>query len=93
MLSKRDFIDLIKLTETVDAIEAGVKVFTGNTASLGGVSENLYIVWDIIRRNSAKKFQYNDDLFIEDQNYDAFSSILGNKELTHEEKYELLTTE
>lgn len=88
-MSKQDFIDLIKVAEGILRIEEGCKIISGCDMGEGDGSE-IYLVWDILRRNSAKRFCAAKNLENDDDNYRNFVSILESRELTAEEKYEKL---
>lgn len=89
-MSKQDFIDLIKVAEGILRIEEGCKIISGCDMGEGDGSE-IYLVWDILKRNSAKRFYEADSLEEDDENNQIFVSILESKELNAEEKYERLT--
>lgn len=88
-MSKQDFIDLIKVAEGILRIEEGCKIISGCDMGEGDGSE-IYLVWDILRRNSAKRFCATENLEKDDDNYQNFVSILESKELSAEEKFERL---
>lgn len=88
-MSKQDFIDLIKVAEGILRIEEGCKIITGCDMSEGASSE-IYLVWEILRRNSAGRFHVVANLDKDEENYHNFVSILESRELTAEEKYEKL---
>lgn len=88
-MSKQDFIDLIKVAEGILRIEEGCKIISGCDMGEGDGSE-VYLVWDILRRNSTKRFCATENLEKDDDNYQNFVSILESKELSAEEKFERL---
>lgn len=88
-MDKHDFIDLIKVAEGVLRIEEGCKILTGYGLETGEVTQ-VYLVWEILRRNSAEKFQVARNLDEDTDNYGEFVAILESNELTAEEKYERL---
>ncbi len=89
-MDKKDFIDLIKVAEGILRMEEGCKILTGHGLDEGDVSE-VYLVWEILRRNAAERFHVTDDLDKDIDNYHEYVAILESKELTAEEKYERLT--
>jgi len=89
-MDKRDYIDLIKVTEGIIKLEKGVEILSGKTFEEGeGVS--VYYLWEILRRNASEKFWYSDEFEDDTERYEMFSGILNDTELTPEEKYERLT--
>ena len=53
-MDKRDYIDLIKVTEGIIKLEKGVEILSGKTFEEGeGVS--VYYLWEILRRNASEK--------------------------------------
>ncbi len=88
-MDKKDFIDLIKVAEAILRMEEGCKILTGHGLDEGAVTE-VYLIWEILRRNSAERFHTTDNLDEDTDNYHAFIEILESEELTAEEKYERL---
>ena len=88
-MNRADFIALIEATEAVLKIEQACRVMTG--AGLDeGEAVKAYGLWDVIRRNSAEKYQTAADLDVDSERYHNFIEILQSEELTAEEKYEKL---
>lgn len=88
-MDKHDFIDLIKVVEGVLRIEEGCRILTGYGLESGEVTQ-VYLVWEILRRNAAERFQVAKNLDEDTDNYGEFVAILESKELTAKEKYERL---
>lgn len=88
-MDKKDFIDLIKVVEGILRMEEGCKILTGHGLDEGDVSE-VYLVWEILRRNAAERFHVSDNLDRDTDNYHEFVTILESEVLTAEEKYEKL---
>ena len=88
-MEKKDYIDLIRIAEAILRMEEGVKILTGTDLS-EGVGSEVYLVWEILRRNAAERFHVTDDLDEDIDNYHEYVAILESKELTAEEKYEKL---
>lgn len=88
-MEKKDYIDLIKIAEAVLRMEEGVKILTGTDLS-EGVGSEVYLVWEILRRNAAERFHVSDNLDRYTDNYHEFVTILESEVLTAEEKYEKL---
>lgn len=89
-MDKKDFIDLIKVAEAILRMEEGVKILTGTDLSEGLGSE-VYLVWEILRRNAAERFLVSDNLDKDTDNYHEFVTILESEVLTAEDKYERLS--
>ena len=52
-MDKRDYIDLIKVTEGIIKLEKGVEILSGKSFEEGeGVS--VYYLWEILRRNASE---------------------------------------
>ena len=88
-MNKEDYMDLIRVAEGVLRLEEGCKILTGTTFDNGEGSE-LYLVWDILRRNAAKCYQTDKNLDVDFENHERFSSILSDRDMSVEEKYERL---
>lgn len=88
-MDKKDFIDLIKVAESILRMEEGVKILSGTDLGEGEASK-VYLIWDILRRNAAERFCVTDNSDMDADNYQEFVEILESKELTAEEKYERL---
>ena len=88
-MSKQDYIDLIKIAEAILRMEEGLKILTGTDLS-EGVGSEVYLVWEILRRNAAERFHVVENLDKDTDNYHEFVTILESEKLTPEEKYEKL---
>lgn len=88
-MTKEDFITLINVVEGILKIEQGCMILTGCTLE-DGEAGKVYMLWDMLRRHTAKRFQAATDLEEDTKNYQAFVDILTSGELTAEEKYEKL---
>ena len=99
-MDKRDYIDLIKVTEGIIKLEKGVEILSGKSFEEGeGVS--VYYLWEILRRNASEKFWYSDE-FEDDRIRKrellfrmlflfTASPPTSSFDFTPEEKYERLT--
>lgn len=88
-MKKQDYIDLIRVAEAILRLEEGCRILTGQTFDNGDGNE-VYAVWDILRRNAAKCYQEDKDLDVDFENHERFSSIIQDMSLTAEEKCERL---
>ena len=71
-MNREDYVDLIKVAEAILRLEEGCRILTGALFDNGEGSE-LYIVWDILRRNAAKSYQEDANLDIDCENHERFS--------------------
>ena len=74
-MEKKDYIDLIRIAEAILRMEEGVKILTGTDLS-EGVGSEVYLVWEILRRNAAERFRVSKDLDLDENNYGDFMEIL-----------------
>lgn len=88
-MNREDFIALIEATEAIIKIEQACKIMTGVGLD-EGEAVKAYGIWEVIRRNSAEKYQTVADHEEDFERYHNFIAILQNEELTAEEKYEKL---
>lgn len=88
-MKKQDYIGLIEVVEAVMRLEEGLRILSGKTFEEGDGAA-IYSLWDILRRNAAERFHYNDNLDIDIKNHNAFMEILDSEDMTPEEKYEAL---
>lgn len=89
-MSKQDFIDLIKVAEGIMKLEKACKIMSGIGFDEGEGSR-VFVLWDVIRRNSAVRFHNTEKNFeLDIEHYRAFSEILQSESMTPEEKYEAL---
>ena len=88
-MKKQDYIDLIKVAESVLRIEEGCKLLTGYGLEAGEVTD-VYLLWEILRRNAADKYRVSENLDQDTDNYEEFVAILENKKISAEEKYRKL---
>ena len=59
-MSKQDFIDLIKVAEGIMTLEKACKIMSG-VGFDEGEGSRVFDLWDVIRRNSAIRFQSIDN--------------------------------
>lgn len=87
-MTRQDYIDLIKVAEAVIHLEEGCHIITGHGLEEGDCTD-IFKVWEILKRNTSDKYQTtcNQD---DSKEYQRFIDILENKELTSEEKFEML---
>lgn len=64
-------------------MEEGVKILTGTDLS-EGVGLEVYLVWEILRRNAAERFYVSNNLDRDTDNYHEFVAILESEVLTAE---------
>ena len=89
-MSKQDFIDLIKVAEGIMTLEKACKIMSG-VGFDEGEGSRVFVLWDVIRRNSAIRFQSIDNnIELDIEHYRAFTEILQSESMTPEEKYEKL---
>lgn len=89
-MSKQDFIDLIKVAEGIMTLEKACKIMSG-VGFDEGEGSRVFVLWEVIRRNSAICFQSIDNnIELDIEHYRAFSEILQSESMTPEEKYEKL---
>ena len=88
-MGKQDFIDLIKVAEGIMTLEKACKIMSG-VGFDEGEGSRVFALWDIIRRNSAKRFHNTNNFELDIEHYRAFSEILQSESMTPEEKYEKL---
>ena len=75
-MTKEDYLDLIRVSEAVMLLEEGCQIITGHGLEEGDCTD-IFRVWEILNRNASVDYQ-------------RFIDVLENKELSSEEKYELL---
>jgi len=90
-MTKDEFITLIKVTEGITKIDQACKMLTG-TGMDDGVCNDVYLLWDLLRKNSSEQFQTDTNLTQDIGNYHSFSDVLENETLTAEQKYDILTS-
>ena len=89
-MSKQDFIDLIKVAEGIMTLEKACKIMSG-VGFDEGEGSRVFVLWEVIRRNSAICFQSIDNnIELDIEHYRAFTEILQSESMTPEEKYEKL---
>ena len=88
-MSKRDYIDLIKVAEAIMRLERACVCMTGCTFDEGECYE-VYFLWEVLRRNASENYHYSDDLDADVDNYKLFSEIISSTEMSLEQKYEAL---
>ena len=89
-MERKDFIKLIKAAEGVMILEDACKVITGCNLD-EGQCRSIYLLWEVIRDNSAERFSRHETIDIDNESYRAFVGILENRGMTAEEKYAELT--
>lgn len=87
-MKKEDMITLIQAIEGIILIEKAYRMVSDNTFE--GEASKMYLVWDLIRKYSADRFQPSEDFEEDSERYRAFEKILYSEEMTAEEKYEKL---
>ena len=91
-MSKQDFIDLIKVAEGIMTLEKACKIMSG-VGFDEGEGSRVFVLWEVIRRNSAICFQSIDNnIELDIEHYRAFSEILQSESMAPEEKYEALVS-
>lgn len=89
-MNKQDFIDLIKVAEGIMTLEKACKIMSG-VGFDEGEGSRVFVLWEVIRRNSAICFQSIDNnIELDIEHYRAFTEILQSESMTPEEKYEKL---
>lgn len=88
-MSKRDYIDLIKVAEAILRLEEGCKILSGSGFD-DGAGNDAFILWEVLRRNASENYHYSDDLDADVDNYKLFSEIISSTEMSLEQKYEAL---
>lgn len=88
-MRREDFIDLIKVVESVLIINNACETLTGNCLDAGECSY-VFLLWDILRRNCKEQYHETSNLTEDVRRNNAFTEILESKEMSPEEKYELL---
>lgn len=82
MLEKKDIIDLIKALEAFNRLNDQVSALTGGADIKNEKYNDLYKIYDVIKRNSI----YNKE---DDRDYDMFDSVIHSNK-SAEEKYNLI---
>lgn len=91
-MGKQDFIDLIKVAEGIMTLEKACKIMSG-VGFDEGEGSRVFVLWEVIRRNSAICFQSIDNnIELDIEHYRAFTEILQSESMTPEEKYEALVS-
>ena len=88
-MNREDYIDIIKAVEGILILEEACMTLTGVGMDQGD-GASIYLLWEVLRRNAAKRFHTNPNIIKDAEMYEAFAEILCSKELSAEEKYEKL---
>jgi len=88
-MNREDFISVIEAVEGILKIEEACICLSGSGLDQGE-GNSVYVLWDVLRRNSASRYQKNADIDEDSESYEAFVEVLYDKELSAEEKYEKL---
>ena len=88
-MKREDYIAIIKAVETIMKIEEACISLTGVGLEQGD-GNDVYLLWEVLRRNSSKKYHVSSDLDQDSENYEAFIDIITDTMLSAEEKWEKL---
>ena len=80
------------LLHTVSASPETLRLCLSQGCNLDeGQCSSIYLLWEVIRDNSAERFSRHETIDIDNESYRAFVGILENRGMTAEEKYAELT--
>ena len=88
-MNREDYIDVIKAVEGILILEQACISLTGMGLDQGDGAA-IYLLWEVLRRNAAEKYQTCRNITEDAERNEAFVKVLCSKELTPEEKYEKL---
>lgn len=70
-MKKEDFIDLLKVIDSVGVLEEDCVILLGKVFE-EGVGTALYSLWDVLRRNSSEKYRESEDFDTDIESNAAF---------------------
>lgn len=92
LVHKEDYIDLLKVAEGIMKLEKASRIMTGACFD-EGEAYTVYQLWEVLRRNAAKRFHDSADNDLNIKTYRMFMDIVEDLELAVEEKYQKLMSE
>ena len=91
-MHKEDYIDLLKVAKGIIKLEKASRIMKGSGFD-EGEAYTVYQLWEVLRRNAAKRFHDSENNDLNIKAYRMFMDIVENLELTTEEKYQKLMRE